>query len=111
MKEQIEFDFSKWGQPGITVEIVNIKYNIATLHQIPNNTDRFYGVYTNGQTFDWHKDFLFMYYEQIPREFYINVYPGNRFQNTVSGAYTNYDQAKSNCNSNGKTTTFREVIE
>lgn len=106
MKEQIEFDFSKWGQPGITVEIVNIKYNIATLHQIPNNTDRFYGVYTNGQTFDWHKDFLFMYYEQIPREFYINVY-----QMDSMSVYNTIDKAKMHCTEFGKTIKVREVIE
>jgi len=107
MKEQIEFDFSKWGQPGITVQFKGSNgLGFLKLHQHPINKDGYYGLTTNGHPFSSDVKNLQMYYEQIPREVYINVYP-----DTMSGPYLNFDQAKLNCNLDGKTTTFREVIE
>ena len=69
MKKQIEFDFSKWGQEGISVktdmEVLNLYKN-----DILNNF--YYGIDINGVVFSLPEKHLKMYQETKPREIWVN---------------------------------------
>lgn len=77
MKKQIEFDFFKWGQEGISVEIEGVK--VLGLHQNPTNTYDYYGIDSKGLTFIRNKIELRMYQEIKPREIWVNEQEGGVF--------------------------------
>jgi len=68
MKKQIDFDFAKWGQEGISVE-----YNrktILTLHINPFNNEYYYGIINENLAFIAPATPLTMFEEVKPREFW-----------------------------------------
>lgn len=73
MKKQIEFDFAKWGQEGISVAVNGCK--IATLHKHTSIPDCYYGHYEKSiNTFSLYGNNFTMFQEVKPREFWINLY-------------------------------------
>jgi len=109
MKKQIDFDFSKWGQPGITVTFGGTNVKMQTLHQHPTDKDNYYGITESGSALRSDVDRLTMYYEQIPREFYMSIY-----DNGATGClYNTFDEcfAKRNVHVKGRVVKVREVLD
>ena len=104
MKKQIEFDFSKWGQEGISVETDT--YNMATLHKNPIN-NLYYGVDEDGDLNSGKATEFKMYEEVKPQEFWVNVY-GDAYSYTF---YHSKEQAQEYLAKGGKTIKLVEVIE
>tara|TARA_R110000868_G_scaffold23387_1_gene94392 strand:- start:430 stop:753 length:324 start_codon:yes stop_codon:yes gene_type:complete len=71
MKKQIDFDFSKWGQEGISVVIDGVP--VAELHQ-NKIKGLIYGIDSIGLVFNRQGKDLKMFEEVKPREFWANVY-------------------------------------
>lgn len=87
MKKQIEFDFSKWGQEGITVN--SGESQMITLHQNPNHPTYYYGLDLSSNACSYHKSKLTMYQEVKPREIWVNEYKhklGETCYSTIQGA-------------------------
>lgn len=75
MKRKIEFNFSKWGKEGVTVEPSwPEKAYAVSVHVNPVN-GQIYGVFNNGSLFVSNEDDLVMYEEVKPREIWVNEYP------------------------------------
>ena len=72
MKRLIDFDFSKWGQDGINVEVNGSK--VAELHKHNTAKDVYFGHYGGFQIFCLYSNNFIMYQEIKPREFWINEY-------------------------------------
>jgi hypothetical protein len=71
MKKEIEFDFAKWGQEGISVKSDGL---IAVAMHQNNIKGLIYGIDSKGIVFHREaKDFT-MFEEVKPREYYMNVY-------------------------------------
>jgi len=112
MKKQIEFDFAKWGQEGISVT-VNGK-NVITLHKNPNHANYFYGMTGPTLMFNNSGPCFTMFEEVKPREFWVNVY-----ENRSVGIYETEQSAIEAFNSsrkyapkiNGQTIKVREVLD
>lgn len=74
-KQQIEFDFSKWGQEGISVQKDQCEVIQLHKHKIEG---RVYGLVKVGfsfNIFECNEDKVIMYQEIIPREIWVNEYP------------------------------------
>ena len=108
-KVKIDFDFSKWGQEGISVYHYNTK--VLTLHKHFNpDEDYYYGI-SETNLFGTSSKHLYMYQEIKPREIWVNEYPNNLrayvFWDTKEDAETkllNYTTPL-------KTIKFREVLD
>jgi len=106
---KIDFDFSKWGEHGVSVEFKG--YTIQTLHKHPNTdaNECFYGINGFGHLFKTYlsSNELQMFELQKPREIWVNEY--------VDGTSYIHDSLDSAIDSHrsvkGKTTKFIEVIE
>lgn len=72
MKKEIDFDFTKWGQDGISVDD-HMGRLIIKLHENPIK-DEFYGISHDDCTFALPKNKFKMFEEVKPREFWVNVY-------------------------------------
>ena len=70
-KTEIDFDFAKWGQEGISV-IIQTK-SIITLYQNSVITNRFYGLFEDGGAFVALDLDIHMFEEVKPREFWVNI--------------------------------------
>jgi hypothetical protein len=75
MKKQIDFDFTKWGQEGVSVECY--KEEILSLHINPKSSNYYYGMVNGTTCFNVTKSYLTMYEEVKPREFWVIMY-GNK---------------------------------
>lgn len=108
-KVKIDFDFSKWGQEGISV-IIDSK-NVFVIHKNPIKTTWYYGLYENGFAFFCLVGDITMYQEIKPREIWVNEYPNNQrayvFWDTKEDAETKL----LNCATPLRTIKFREVLE
>lgn len=111
MKKQIEFDFEKWGQDGISVYIDDVQ--MATLHKNPFMLNSYYGISAkNGEDIMWCNNSttytIKMYQEVKPREIWVNEYKNG----LGSFSYLSKEDARkcsaSNCIRQVK---FIEVIE
>ncbi len=76
-KTEIDFDFAKWGQEGISV-IIQTK-SIITLYQNSVITNRFYGLFEDGGAFVALDLDIHMFEEVKPREFWVNEYDDGSF--------------------------------
>lgn len=105
MKKQIDFDFDKWGQEGISVEIDRVK--VLKMHQ-NNILGLIYGIDSLGLVFNRKAKDLIMYEEVKPWEFWVNVYE----EDTIFCAHETKEKALENrtINSCG-TIKVVEVIE
>lgn len=70
--KKIEFDFSKWGQEGISV--YNETDKMVTLHKNPISNDLYYGIDEEGYTYSGLIIKFTMYEEVKPREIWVNEY-------------------------------------
>lgn len=107
MKREIIFDFSKWGQEGISVETDT--YNMVTLHKNPIN-NLFYGVDEDGDLNSGKATEFKMYEEVKPREFWVNVYSDKTSQ-FIHFSKQEASIAKSDTHNFVKTIKLVEVIE
>ena len=110
MKKQIEFDFAKWGQDGISVNTHCIE-NVATLYKNPFKKDTFYGVSISGIVYSVYITDLTMYQEVKPREIYVNeprhgLHSSQSCFNSLEFAKNNYSEFD-----HIRTVKFIEVIE
>ena len=103
MKKEIEFDFAKWGQEGISV-IIQTK-SIITLYQNSVITNRFYGLFEDGGAFVALDLDIHMFEEFKPREFWVNV-----SQDEIK-IYESAKEAAFFLRENSQTIKVREVIE
>ena len=106
-KQQIPFDFTKWGQEGISVE--SSDFIVHTLHLHPHNKDNCYGIAHNGDAFNFHVGWLRMYQEIKPREIWVNEYSTGFgiMHFTEEAAIQQRDKARTFV----KLVKFREVLE
>ena len=72
-RQQIDFDFSKWGQEGISV-ILPSRNHAVTLHKSPLGDNSYYGISNDTYTFHVNVNNLKMYEEIKPREIWVNEY-------------------------------------
>lgn len=106
-KVKIDFDFSKWGQKGISV--MSGKYRMLTLHKHPIVERDYYGM---DYDCDFHTgDGFIMYQEVEPREVWIN-----EFEYGLSNVYwfsRTLEEALESKILNGykRTVKFREVLD
>lgn len=90
MKKQIDFDFEKFGQKGVTAFIDGVE--IETIHKFPvGYPDRYYGIDVRGMTYDRHKSRIKMYQEIKPREWWLNEY-----ENRVGQPYDSQSEGYKN---------------
>ena len=107
-KQKIPFDFSKFGQEGISVDY--LEESVIALHKHPNEEDLYYGIFENG-CFIGLPNELKMYQEIKPREIWVNEYT-----NGLSATCMWYDSEKeaAECKSAThyvKSIKFREVLD
>ena len=106
-KQQIDFDFEKFGQKDVTAFIDGVE--IATMHKFPvGYPDRYYGIDVQGMTYDRHKSRIKMYEEIKPREIWVNKYKhklGERCYTTLEKAI---EGSAGGCIGQVK---FREVLD
>jgi hypothetical protein len=103
MKKQIEFDFAKWGQDGISVEWYGQK--VLSMHINPTSSAYYYGMVNGTTCFNTTQSNLTMFEEVNPREFWVNVYNnGNGY------CYNSQSIAKQALADNGQTIKVREVL-
>lgn len=106
-KINIEFDFEKFGQEGVTAFIDGVE--IISAHKFPfDYPDRYYGIDQRGMTYDRHKSKLVMYQEIKPREIWVNEYPAG-----FTGSVHLSKEKAISCRIASFTTTikFREVLD
>lgn len=77
MKKEIEFDFAKWGQEGISVETNGTP--VITLHVNPHCNSYFYGMLGPTYMFNNAISTFKMFEEVKPREFWVNEYEDGSF--------------------------------
>ena len=72
MKTEIEFDFNRFGEDGISVEVNGAK--IATLHKHTLIPDAYYGIYDSSSfnAFCLYGNNFKMFHEVKPREIWLN---------------------------------------
>lgn len=104
-KQQIPFDFSKWGQDGITCVFEDSP--ILTLHLNLRNQLNYYGITESGTPFHTYVSSIKMYQEIKPREIWVNEYP-RHFGNTYN---TKEEAEKYKTSSCVRTIKFREVLD
>jgi len=107
MKKEIEFDFAKWGQEGISVEINGAK--IATLHKHTLIPDAYYGIFDSSSfnTFCLYGNNFKMFEEVKPREFWVNITNKDNIY-----IYNDFASADAQCGDwTVETIKVREVIE
>lgn len=111
-KQKIDFDFSKWGQEGISVEYKGNR--VQTLHQHPNENayQYYYGVDCFNNFFVTYLSQLdlIMYQEIKPREIWVNEQEGGGFH------YSKVFSSKEGAESQKlpfviRTVKFREVLD
>ena len=104
-KQQIEFDFSKWGQEGISVDDICGRL-VIRLYENPIK-DEFYGVAHDGSVFALPKQKFTMYQEVKPREIWVNEY----YDFFGKGYHTKKEAMDRKASSCIRTIKFVEVIE
>ncbi len=104
MKKEIEFDFTKWGQDGISVDDTMGRL-VIKLHENPIK-DEFYGITHDGSTFAMHKNKFIMFQEVKPREFWVNIH-----KHGTPVFYYTEETAKSFATDNVTTIKVREVLD
>lgn len=109
MKKQIDFDFAKWGQEGISIKynkihdvVAIMKSTLQFTYVIEHRIDNSLGV----KAIHTDKCDLTMFEEVKPREFWVNVY-GDGF----SFLYDTKSEAIQCLDIGGKTIKLVEVIE
>jgi hypothetical protein len=103
MKKEIEFDFAKWGQEGIS--IYGDKTKMLTFHKNPTN-DLFYGVDEDGYLICDKQPEFKMFEEIKPREFWGNVYDNGNFV-----IHPTQERALQCLEKSGETIKVREVLD
>jgi len=76
MKKEIIFDFAKWGQEGISVNVNG--QEVLTIHKNPHCPDYFYGMMGPTLMFNNVIQAFTMFEEVKTREFWVNVYNGGQ---------------------------------
>lgn len=90
MKKQIEFDFGKWVQEGISVK--SWDDSVVALHKHPNKEDLYYGISEHGCFICTPKE-LTMYQEEKPREIWVNEQESAGFH--YSKVFSSKEEAES----------------
>lgn len=105
-KVKIDFDFSKWGQEGISVYHYNTK--VLTLHKHFNHGEYYYYGISETNLFGCASKHLFMYQEIKPREIWVNEYPTH----LAEFVYTSKEQAViGSADNTTKQIKFMEVLD
>lgn len=106
-KQQIPFDFSKWGQEGISVDDICGRL-VIRLYENPIK-DEFYGIAHDGSVFALPKEKFTMYQEIKHREIWVNEYSTGLgvMHFTEEAAIQQRDKARTFV----KLVKFREVLE
>lgn len=105
MKKQIEFDFAKWGQEGISVFDKDNNISVCTLHTSPFVLNTYYGLLDNERPYHLSGTDLTMFEEVKPREFWVNITPKGYLY-----LYNDSKTAEENSVNYGKTIKVREVL-
>jgi hypothetical protein len=100
-KTEIDFDFAKWGQEGISVELNSSE--VIKIHEYIDSAV-LYGVNLKGAFLDKKENFK-MFEEVKPREFWVNV-----SQDEIK-IYESAKEAAFFLRENSQTIKVREVIE
>ena len=109
-KQQIEFDFSKWGQEGISVKLPSSNHAV-TLHKSPLGDNSYYGISTDNYTFHISEKNIKMYQEAKPREIWVNEYPENKTTNVFWDTKEEAEPKLLNYATPIRTIKFREVFD